>query len=337
MFSRILLAALIAPLIVVASGVPASAATMGTQDGNRTQGCDVDWNAASTLNTRLANNDPQYPDLMIGLDGQSVGSYDQGGNIRSVRPVMDDAPGLLTIRHSYAGEIDSTEDDAGDMTDYATDDTTVAWQVILASDEDIADARLTFTAPLGDGWKLSIGSDLSDSGSPFSSYSWDAPALDAMESGPLTWDIDLGSVDAGVGVVLQFDARVEEGRELSANAVSSASLTGTYAAGVEDCRSPSPSSASPPQSEPPSTEEPAPRQTTAAAMQANEAESPPPAATSSQSPAVATGTMPQTGTDSTLPLIRTAAILLAVGSLVLLVAEWRRRFAHGRRRGGSIT
>lgn len=83
----------------LAGAQSASATNVGTQTGNHTSGCTVDWRAASLLNP---DTTALPADLLIGLDGKPV-DYSNGGYVTEVSPALDATPGNFEIQHYYTG------------------------------------------------------------------------------------------------------------------------------------------------------------------------------------------------------------------------------------------
>lgn len=323
MRSRTLVAAVVASCMAFAMAPPVSATTRVTQDGNDTVGCQVSWNAASTLNTRLTNNDPEYPNLMIGIDGEAIDGYADGGIIEAVRPGTGASPGLLTLTHAYQGDIATETDRDGVESDVATATTRVVWQVPVASNEDIADTVVSFTPPDGVDWIFSAGLDAADWGTPYSTYDWTSPVLRPEQRGR-NWAIAIGDLPSGTGVVLQFVGVVEPGTRLSENAVGTAQLTGTYAGGTHGCK------AAAETDRPTASAAPSP---TADATESAPAAAPRPPEGAGQAAAphpphppavVADGDTQRPVSAATVPALRTGAVLLALGCVAILLLGLRR-------------
>ena len=200
----------------------ANATNGGTVSGNLTDGCDVSWRASAVMDADLTNDDPEYPGLMVALDGSPV-HYTNGGYIEEVTPAFGD-PGLFEMNHFYVGSGAAF---------------TQVWRVPTATDYTILDASVTFRLPaeIQDADvsvafdAASTNSRIKDWGPTYAKYAWGQRAA-AVDNGDGTWTVDLGDLPRGQGTVYQFNVALGNTNFTPNDRfVASAELSGTYAPG----------------------------------------------------------------------------------------------------------
>lgn len=269
---------------------PAFATNTGTAPGDSTSACDVVWEASAILDADLANDDAEYPGLMVDLQGQPV-HYTNGGYITEVTPAFGD-PGLFEMNHFYTGSGSTLAQ---------------VWRVPTATDEEILDAKVTFTLPPEVAGQpvvfdaVSTNSRMSAWGGNYANYTW-SPRATAVDNGDGTWTVDLGDLPAGAGTVYQFSVSLGATTYVPTDRfVASAVLTGTLA-DTASC-APTP------------TETPTATATETAMPTETATVAPTETATSTATPsATAAPALASTGADAMLPLAAGGAVLMVAGA-----------------------
>ena len=198
---------------------PALATNQGTKNGVRDAGCTLNWGAAAVLKTDLKNDDPRYPNLMMGLDGVTPTlNYSNGGYIEEVNTLLENGPGLLEMNHFYTG--------AGNLM--------MVWRMPIGTLYPIAGATLTFTPPSISGatWTFdpaSTNSMMHLWGGGYAQYAFTERSLSATSNPDGSFTVNLGDFDAGTGTVIQFNYTWPAGSTPWTHYhVASAKMTGTY-------------------------------------------------------------------------------------------------------------
>lgn len=266
--------------------------------GDSTSGCDVSWGASAVLDADLANDDAEYPDLMVDLQGQPV-QYANGGYITEVTPAFGD-PGLFEMNHFYYGSGSTL---------------TQVWRVPTATDEEILDAKVTFTLPPEVAGQpvvfdaVSTNSRMPAWGGNYANYTW-SPRATAVDNGDGTWTVDLGDLPAGTGTVYQFAVSLGATQYVPTDRfVASAVLTGTLADTASCAPTPTPTPTETATPTATATETAMPTETATAAP----TQTPTPTAMATPS-ATAAPALASTGADAMLPLAAGGAVLMVAGA-----------------------
>ena len=198
---------------------PATGANLGTVDGDRSVGCDVNW-VAEAINALESDEDS---DLYLDRDGEPVNSPANGGFVSELSSGFD-SPGELQFQHWINGN-------------------TFYWRTPVATQAPIEDAVLTLTfepntfteAPTSTDVGVSFFSTREDAfGMP--DYIWSDTAGTPTVSGSVeegfTLTYELGDLEAMTGVGVQVGGPVEED---VTSQTGTATLTGTYPVGTESC------------------------------------------------------------------------------------------------------
>lgn len=198
---------------------PATGANLGTVDGDRSVGCDVNW-VAEAINALESDEDS---DLYLDRDGEPVNSPANGGFVSELSSGFD-SPGELQFQHWINGN-------------------TFYWRTPVATQAPIEDAVLTLTfepntfteAPTSTDVGVSFFSTREDAfGMP--DYTWSDTAGTPTVSGSVeegfTLTYELGDLEAMTGVGVQVGGPVEED---VTSQTGTATLTGTYPVGTESC------------------------------------------------------------------------------------------------------
>lgn len=198
---------------------PATGANLGTVDGDRSVGCDVNW-VAEAINALESDEDS---DLYLGRDGEPVNSPANGGFVSELSSGFDSA-GELQFQHWINGN-------------------TFNWRTPVATQVPINDAVLTLTfepntfteAPTSTDVGVSFFSTREEAfGMP--DYTWSDTAGTPTVSGSVeegfTLTYELGDLEAMTGVGVQVGGPVEED---VISQTGTATLTGTYPVGTESC------------------------------------------------------------------------------------------------------
>lgn len=198
---------------------PATGANLGTVDGDRSVGCDVNW-VAEAINALESDEDS---DLYLDRDGEPVNSPANGGFVSELSSGFD-SPGELQFQHWINGN-------------------TFYWRTPVATQAPIEDAVLTLTfepntfteAPTSTDVGVSFFSTREDAfGMP--DYTWSdtagTPTVSGSAEEGYTLTYELGDLDAMTGVGVQVGGPVEED---VTSQTGTATLTGTYPVGTESC------------------------------------------------------------------------------------------------------
>lgn len=226
-------AALAGVLVATSTAVLAWGTNQGTEPGDFTEECIVDWTAGSVLDIDLANDDEGYEGLMVDPEGIPVSNYSNGGYIMEVRPEYGN-PGIFEVNHWYSSL--TTPSVAGTVANFrmpvATDHAITDGLLLVDLPDHITD--VTFDA------KSSSG-NMSLWGAPYDTYTWsdatgaaEAAMLDAAEN---TWLVTLPDLEAGTGIVLQFSGAVPAGTDLTAPVEAWSFVQGSYVEG-DGCTAP---------------------------------------------------------------------------------------------------
>ncbi len=202
-------------LAALALSTPAHATNKGTVSGVASHACSLVWNAKTVMDVDLKNDDPNYPNLMVDLNGNPV-DYSNGGYISEVRPEYGGS-GIMEITHFY---IPGTP-------------TTVVWRIPVATDFAVSNAQIVVTLPPYGAMTYSFdpastNSKMSLWGTPYSNYTWAQTGATAVDNGDGTWTLNLGNMAAKSATVFQFQGTVPTGTDLTQPYIASAKMTGTY-------------------------------------------------------------------------------------------------------------
>lgn len=224
---RLRVGAIAAAVLLAVTGLgtvtAANATNGGTVTGNLSDGCAVNWRASAVLDADLTNDDPEYPGLMVDLQGNPV-HYTNGGYIEEVTSAFGD-PGLFEMNHFYVG---------------SGANLTQVWRVPVATDYTIKDAKISFKLPLElQGADVAVAFDpvstnarIKDWGPTYAKYQWSQRAQ-AVDNGDGTWTVSLGDLPRSAGTVFQFNVAIgSTGLTPVDRFVASAELSGTYAPGT---------------------------------------------------------------------------------------------------------
>ena len=197
----------------------APGANLGTVDGDRSVGCDVNW-VAEAINALESDEDS---DLYLGRDGEPVNSPANGGFVSELSSGFD-SPGELQFQHWINGN-------------------TFYWRTPVATQAPIEDAVLTLTfepntfteAPTSTDVGVSFFSTREDAfGMP--DYTWSdtagTPTVSGSAEDGYTLTYELGDLDAMTGVGVQVGGPVAAG---TTSMTGTATLTGTYPVGSGTC------------------------------------------------------------------------------------------------------
>ena len=132
------------------------------------------------------------------------------------------APGMLEINHFHVSN------------------TAGVWRIPTATDHTIYNAKVIVTLPDTPNVTaldpISTNAGIKNWGPGYAKYTWSPLSPSAMKSlGSNTYEVDLGTLQAGTGTVYQFNFTVPQGTDLTIPVFATAKLTGTYAQGVADC------------------------------------------------------------------------------------------------------
>ena len=195
---------------------PALGTNLGTVDGDRSVGCDVNW-VAEAINARTVGEG----DLYLDRDGKPVNSPANGGFVSELSSGFD-SPGELQLQHWINGN-------------------TFYWRTPVATQVPINDAVLTLTfepntftqAP--NGGETNFFETREDAfGMP--DYTWDVKLPEPVVTGSAeegyTLTYELGDLDAKTGVGVQVSGPVAAETK---SMTGTATLTGTYPVGSGTC------------------------------------------------------------------------------------------------------
>lgn len=198
---------------------PATGANLGTVDGDRSVGCDVNW-VAEAINALESDEDS---DLYLDRDGEPVNSPANGGFVSELSSGFD-SPGELQFQHWINGN-------------------TFYWRTPVATQVPINDAVLTLTFEPNTFTEAPTSNDVGVSffapreavfGMP--DYAWSDNAGEPTVSGSAeegyTLTYELGDLDAMTGVGVQVGGPVAAG---TTSMTGTATLTGTYPVGSGTC------------------------------------------------------------------------------------------------------
>ncbi|OKL51119.1 hypothetical protein [Buchananella hordeovulneris] len=217
-------------LTLLASTVfTAAALNRGTQPGEGTQGCDVSWTAQSVLDIDLAENDPNYGNLVHDEKGNPAGTnYQWTGFIKEVSPKLGHA-GYMEIGHHYQDGADPTP------VRVATGTTKQHWRVNLGTNKALKNAKVIFTLPPEVRGKevfvdLQGGVDNVNTwgNEPYTQYRAGRTPLTqgaVVDNGNGTWTINIGDLPAMNSRVVDFYVRVGTSLNLTDQFVATAVLT----------------------------------------------------------------------------------------------------------------
>lgn len=196
---------------------PAPGANLGTVDGDRSVGCDVNW-VGEAINARTAGEG----DLYLGNDGEPVDSPANGGFVSELSSGFESV-GDLQFQHWISGD-------------------TAFWRTPAATQVPIEDAVLTLTfapntftaAPTSADVGLSFF-DPREGAFGMPNYTW-LPAPVPVVSGSVeegfTLTYELGDLEANTGVGVQVSGPIAG--DLGSQ-TGTATLTGTYPVGTQSC------------------------------------------------------------------------------------------------------
>lgn len=201
----------------------AQATNLGTVSGVASHSCSLVWNAKTVMDVDLKNDDPNYPNLMVDLDGKPM-DYSNGGYITEVRPEYGGGPGIMEINHFYIWPTNPTSSVAG---------TTVVWRIPVTTDFAVANAQMVVTLPAYGSMTYSFDPVSTNArmplwGTPYSNYTWAQTSAVAVDNGDGTWTLNLGNLATKTGTVFQFQGVVPTGTDLTQPYIASAKMTGTY-------------------------------------------------------------------------------------------------------------
>lgn len=198
---------------------PAPGANLGTVDGDRSVGCDVNW-VAEAINALESDEDS---DLYLGQNGEPVNSPANGGFVSELSSGFESV-GDLQFQHWINGN-------------------TAFWRTPVATQVPINDAVLTLTfepntfteAPTSNDVGVSFFEPREDAfGMP--DYTWDVELPEPVVTGSVeegfALTYELGDLDADTGVGVQVTGDLADGVK---SQTGTATLTGTYPVGTESC------------------------------------------------------------------------------------------------------
>lgn len=199
----------------------APGANLGTVDGDRSVGCDVNW-VAEAINALESDEDS---DLYLGQDGEPVNSPANGGFVSELSSGFD-SPGELQFQHFTS-----------------QDGQTFYWRTPVATQVPIEDAVLTLTFEPNTFTEAPTSTDVGVSffstrevafGMP--DYTWSdtagTPTVSGSAEEGYTLTYELGDLDAMTGVGVQVGGPVAAG---TTSMTGTATLTGTYPVGSGTC------------------------------------------------------------------------------------------------------
>lgn len=198
---------------------PALGANLGTVDGDRSVGCDVNW-VAEAINALESDEDS---DLYLGQNGEPVNSPANGGFVSELSSGFD-SPGELQFQHWINGN-------------------TFYWRTPVATQVPINDAVLTLTfepntfteAPTSNDVGVSFFEPREDA-FRMPDYAWSdnagQPTVSGSAEDGYTLTYELGDLDAMTGVGVQVGGPVAAG---TTSMTGTATLTGTYPVGSGTC------------------------------------------------------------------------------------------------------
>lgn len=216
--------------LMAATAGTAAANNQTTLNGVATQGCSVSWNAHSVY----TSNADLYPaGLLTNTDGTPVNGGALGGNggyVSEVSPALVASdPGILEINRFTNG-------------DYNAGQGTINVRIPVASLHGISGAHLAVTLPAlpsGGTWTQNpdVGIPSARWGAAYTPFTWSASTATAsVPANGGSFVVDLGSIAAGQGEVIQFTAPATTA-DLAVLTDYRASLTGDYTAG-DGCAAP---------------------------------------------------------------------------------------------------
>lgn len=196
---------------------PAKGANLGTVDGDRSVGCDVEW-VSEAINSRTVQDGDYFKDH----EGESIASPSNGGFMSEVSQGFG-GPGDVLFHHWISGD-------------------NFHWRTPVATTVPIEDAVLTLKFAANTFTEAPTGTDASDFFSTreeafnMRDFNWDVtlpvPVVGGTVADGFTLTYNLGDLDAKDALGLQLVGPVKEGVDVQ-NGI--ATLTGTYPVGTESC------------------------------------------------------------------------------------------------------
>lgn len=199
------------------SEAPAKGAALGTVNGDRSVGCNVEW-VSEVINSRTVQDNDYFKDH----DGKEIASTGNGGYMSEVSQGFG-GPGDVLFHHWISAD-------------------NFHWRTPVATTVPIDDAVLTLKFEANTFTAAPTGSDVSDWFSTretafnMPDYNWDvtlpAPAVSGTAAEGFTLTYKLDDLDADDALGIQLVGPVAEGVNVQRGI---ATLTGTYPVGTESC------------------------------------------------------------------------------------------------------
>ncbi|WP_210424471.1 hypothetical protein [Gephyromycinifex aptenodytis] len=193
--------------------IVAQATNEGTERGNLSSNCDVQWQAESL-------QDLDEADMPQGLRHYTANNeyqYSNSGFVREVNDVVFKDPGYMEIQHWIGGGAKPT----------------LNWRVPVGTRHDMLDAKLTLTLPEGIDYTADSTQSLATwinrwKGTADGGYAF-APTDGITVSGN-TVTVDIGHLKKDTGIILQLTGLIDPGRTHE-SFTATATLTGRYVQG----------------------------------------------------------------------------------------------------------
>lgn len=192
---------------------------LGTVSGDRSVGCDVEW-VSEVINSRTVQDNDYFKDR----DGNPVSGTASGGYVSEVGAGFGN-PGSLQLQHWISG-------------------VNFNWRTPVATTVPINDAVLTFEFQSDTYTAAPTGQDVSEWFSTreevfgLADYEWDvdlpAPKVTGSEDEGFTLTYNLGDLAADSALGVQLVGPTVDGTDVQRG---TATLTGTYEEGSEECTS----------------------------------------------------------------------------------------------------
>ncbi|RAV33355.1 hypothetical protein, partial [Corynebacterium heidelbergense] len=193
------------------------ATNTGTVKGNHSSECTLDWNAQTVMDENLKNDDPTYPNLMVGLDGKPV-DYSNGGYVSEVSSAAFGDPGEFELQHWQ---------DRGGKKQF--------WRIPIATKRPVSNLTFTWTppeqlknvTPVFD--PVSANAKIASWGPRYAQYTWSPlPASSAVANPDGSWTVTIPQLLPGQATLFQFNYQMPSDFNMGQQFLGTGHVTGGY-------------------------------------------------------------------------------------------------------------